>query len=184
MPVDPQLLSQALRTPESQEVAESPIVRAVVLADPSNVSDLVPLLARPDTLEGRNARRVVCHFQADAVPPLLAALASATSATARMQGVEMLWTLLAGEEPHVIRAALGESAGDLTALLQDTTPLPVEYPEYIEVDFTGRVCDLAYIVVRELLDRDFDQSGFRALDDEGRDADIRRMVARGVHEIA
>jgi hypothetical protein len=176
--VDPQLLQQALRTPESQDVTESPIVRAIVLADPSNVVDLVPMLAQPHTLEGRNARRVLCEFAADTVPALLGAVAASPSATARMQGIEVLWTLLISEEPHVIRRSLDAAPSDLIELMQDTRSLPVELPEHIERDFTGRIGDLAFIATRELLDHDFDQSEFRALTDEGRDAEIRNLSAR------
>jgi hypothetical protein len=179
MAVDPELLSQALRTPETQDVTESPIVRAVILTDPANAADLVPPLTRSDTLESRNARRVLCQFTPEAVPHLLTALVGTANARARTEGLDVLWTLLAGEDDRAVRASLAGSEPELVALLRDDSPLVVEIPEYVERDFEGRVCDLAYIVVQELRDVEFDQSSFRALDDNGRDQAIRQLIARG-----
>jgi hypothetical protein len=179
MAVDPQLLSQALRTPDSQDVTESPIVRAVILPDPANAADLVPPLARPDTLESRNARRVLSQFGPDAVPHLLTALVAIANARARTEGLEVLWTLLAMEDVRTVRDRLAGSEGELGVLFRDSSPLVADMPEYIERDFEGRVCDLAYIVVQELMDSDFDQSSFRSLDDDGRDRAIRQLLGRG-----
>jgi hypothetical protein len=177
--VDPQLLSQALRTPESQDVTETPIVRAVILPNPANAADLVTALTRPDTLESRNARRVLCQFGPDATPHLLTALVSTPSTYARREGLEVLWALLAVEEVRVVREMLRSSAAELASMLRDVSPLPDDMPEYIERDFSGRVCDLAYIVARELLNNEFDQSSFRALDNDGRDDAIEQLLSRG-----
>jgi hypothetical protein len=179
MPIDPDLLQQALRTPESQDVTETPIVRAVILTDPANAADLVPSLDRSDSLEARNARRILAQFEADAVPHLLTALAATPGARARKEGLETLWTLLSLEDARVVRQRLVDSSAELGTLLRDTAPLPDEMPGHIERDFTGRICDLAYVVVRELLDREFDQSTFRALDDNGRDQAIRQLRLGG-----
>ncbi|HMJ37818.1 MAG TPA: hypothetical protein VK501_28175 [Baekduia sp.] len=180
MAVDPQLLAQALRTPESQDVTETPIARAVILTEPANVVDLVPALERGDTLESRNARRILCQFGPDAVPHLLGALAATASADARAEGVAVLWALLSVEEPHVVRAQLRDAWPAVGALLRDPSRLPDTVPEYVERDFTGRVCDLAYVVVEELLDHRFDQTSFRVLDDGGRDRAIRELLSGGL----
>jgi hypothetical protein len=179
MAIDSQLLTQALRTPESQDVTETPIVRAVILTDPANAADLVPALARADTLESRNARRVLCQFGPDAVPHLLDALAATADARARAEGIGVLWALLSVEDLRVVRAQLGDSWSEVGVLLRDPSPVPDEMPAYIERDFTRRVCDLAYVVVEELNDDRFDQSSFRALDDDGRDQAIRELLSRG-----
>jgi hypothetical protein len=179
MALDPQLIAQALRTPESQDVTETPIVRAVILSDPGNAADLVPALARGDTPESRNARRVLCQFGPEAVPHLLDALAASAGARVRAEGIGVLWALLSVEDVRVVRTRLGDSWSEVGALLHDTSPLPDEMPDYIERDFTGRVCDLAYVVVQELVDDGFDQSSFRALDDEGRNQAIRQLLSRG-----
>jgi hypothetical protein len=178
MPVDPRLLAQALRTPESQDVTQTPIVRAVILTDPGNAADLVPSLDRTDTLESRNARRVLCSFGPDAVASLVSALAADAGPRARREGIAVLWTLLTGEDSRTSRDALSGSEAELGVLMRDTRPLPDEMPPYIERDFTGRVCDLAYVVVRDLLDPDFDQSSFRTEDDDGRDQAIRKWLSR------
>lgn len=157
----------------------TPIVRAVVLADPANVADLVPFLTRPDSLESRNARRVVCEFGPDAVTHLVTALTATVSARARKEGTSALWALLATEDARTVRESLTAVGAELRVLFADTSPLPDEMPEHIERDFRGRVCDLVYIVVRELLDQDFDQSSFRGLDDPGRDEEIRQWLFRG-----
>jgi hypothetical protein len=178
MPVNPQLLEILLRTPESRDVTDSALVRTVVLQDPANAAQLVPALDEPGTLQSQNARRILCLFNADAVPPLLKALASA-GADARKEGVEIVWTILFGESPASKRATLSRAASDLEVLLDDKRALPDHMPEYIERDFQGRICDLTFMVVQELLDEKYDPSLFRSLDDDGRDEEIDRLKRRG-----
>ena len=179
MAVDPQLLEQALRTPETGDVTDTPIVRAVILPDPVNAADVVPFLARPDSLESRNARRILCQFGPAAVPHLMTALAATPSARARAEGTGALWAILTTEHVGTVRESLVAATTQLRVLLEDASPLPEELPEYIERDFRGRVCDRVYVVVRELLNDDFDQSPFRGLDDRGRDDEIRQWLSRG-----
>lgn len=179
MAVDPSLLTQALRTPDTADVTATPIVRAVILADPANAADLVPSLGHEDSLESRNARRVLCQFGPDAVPHLLAALVATGSPRTRAEGVEVLAAMLTMEDGHVVRDSLADGADDVRELLGDARPVPGDFPEHVEVDFSGRVCDLLYLAIRELLDTDFDQSSFRALDHDGRDAEIDRWASRG-----
>lgn len=177
MPIDPNMLAQVLRTPESRDVTESPIVRAVIVTDPANVADLVSALEHADSLEARNARRIACLFETDAVAPLLAKLRTA-GPDARKEGIEIFWTILTGEDPHTIRRTLDVVQDDLDVLFNDTRPLPDNMPEWIERDFRGRICDLAFILVQLLLSPEFDQSLFRSLDDEGRNNEIRRLRTR------
>ncbi len=178
MTIDPQLLEQVLRTPKSQDVSESPIVRAVILADASNAADLIPALNNSGTVEAANARQILALFEPNTVPYLLAALHPA-ELNSRKEGLEILWALLVGEKQWTIRETLTVAKPNLDALLEDTRLLPDEMPEYVERDFRGRICDLAYIVVQHLLDPEFDQSMFRALDDRGRDEAIKRLKGMG-----
>src|SRR5438477_9890222 len=105
MPLDPQLLSQVLRTPRSQDVTGSPIVTAIILQDPANAADLVEPLDTSGTLEAYNARLILCEFQADAVPSLMATLATA-GPSARRQGLDVMWAMLVTENPATIRDSL------------------------------------------------------------------------------
>lgn len=178
MAIDPNLLAQVLRTPDSRDVTESPIVRAVILSDPANAADLVPALDDNQTLEASNARKILCLFESNAVPPLLTALRMA-GPRARQEGLEVLWALLVAEEAWTVRETLETVKPDLHTLLDDTNPLRDDMPEYIERDFRGRICDLAFGIVQQLLDREYDQSLFRSLDDTGRNEEIRRLKARG-----
>jgi hypothetical protein len=178
MALDPLLLAQALRTPEDRDVRRTPIVRAVILSDPANAADLVPALGQAGELAAANARRILCLFDAAAVPHLLAALTAAGART-RKEGIEILWAMLAGESAATIRQTLEENSQPLFELLDDRRALPDTLPDYIERDFRGRICDLAFIVLQRLIDPKFDQSLFRSLDDEGRDEEIRRMKSRG-----
>jgi hypothetical protein len=174
MALDPLLLDQVLRTPEGRDVTASPIVTAIVLADPANAADLAPALERPDSLEGRNARRVLCLFGPEAAGPLLAALVGA-GLDARLEGLDVLWCLLATEDPRTVRDGLARAGPGLEVLLDDRRFVPDDLPEYIEHDFLGRVCDQAFLVARELLDPEYDSSLFRRLDEEGRDQEIARF---------
>lgn len=178
MALPPQMLAQILRMPKTQDVTESPIVRAMILNDASNAAELVEPLEQSQTLEAYNARRILCLFEADAVPHLLAKLATA-GPIARKEGLEILWALLAVEEAWKVREILSTVKPDLDKLLDDTRALPDDMPEYIERDFRGRICDLAFIVASQLINREYDQSLFRSLDDRGRNEEIRRFKARG-----
>lgn len=180
MPLDPKLLNQALRTPESQDVTETPIVRAVILPDPANAAHLVPVMTRPDTLESRNARRILCQYGPEAVPHLVAAAVATGNARVRVESLGVLWAMLTGEESWTRRERIADSAAGLSTMLRDKSPIPDELPDYIERDFRGRVCDLGYLVVQELLMEDtFDQSTFRTRDNDGRDQAITQLLSRG-----
>jgi hypothetical protein len=179
MAIDPQMLAQVLRTPESRDVTESPIVRAIILTDAANVADLVPALERPDTLEAYNARRISCLFDATAVSPLLTRLQTA-GPNARKEGIEILWAILSGEDARTVRQVLTAVQDELDTLFEDTQPIPDQMPDHIERDFRGRICDLAYIAVQLMLSPEFDQSLFRSLDDQGRNDEIRRFKTRAL----
>jgi hypothetical protein len=171
------MLVQVLSIPKSQDVTESPIVRSVILSDAANAEDLVSWLDRSGTIEAYNARRILCLFEADAVPHVLAKLDKA-GPHARKEGLEILWTLLVGENAWRRRNTLAAVKNSLDVLLEDTRPLPDERPDHIERDFQGRICDLAFIVIQQLILPEYDQSIFRALDESGRDGEIMRLKSR------
>jgi hypothetical protein len=179
MPLDPQLLSQALRTPKMQDITKSPIVTAIILQDPMNAADLVGSLETTKTLEAYNARLILCEFESDAVPAFVGRLVTA-GLNARREGLDVLWALLVGEDARTIQETLAAVKHDLGILLEDTRLLPDEMPEYIERDFRGRICDLAFIVIQQLISPEYDQSLFRSLDDNGRDEYIKRLKVRGI----
>lgn len=179
MPLDPQLLSQVLRTPRTQDVTESPIVTVIILRDPTNAADLVGALETAKTLEAYNARLILCEFESDAVATLVARLATA-GLNARREGLGVLWALLITESPAKIRDSLDGVKDGLNVLLNDTTPLPDDLPAHIERDFRGRICDLAFIVIQQLISPRYDQSLFRSMDENGRNEEIKRLKARGI----
>lgn len=178
MAVDDKLLDQVLNASETEDVTESPIVRAVILPDPSNAAALIPILEQSPGLRAQNARRILGAFGPDAVPHLVAALPGA-SARARREGIEALFGLLVTEESWVVRSMLEAARPGVEGLLGDREPIPDDLPENIERDFHGRVCDLAFIAIKELLDPDYDQSLFRSLGDRERDEEIRRLLSGG-----
>ena len=171
------LLAQVLSTPRSRDVTESPIVRAVILSDPANAAEIVPALEHSQELEAYNARCVLCLFEANAVPHLLAKLRTA-GPNARKEGLEILWSLLFAEEAWTVREILCTVKSDLDTLLGDTHPLPDDMPDYIERDFRGRICDLAYIVIQLLLSPQFDESTFRSMENMSRDREIDVLKRR------
>ena len=171
MPLDPQLLTQVLKTPDTQDVTQSPTVNDVILRDPANAADLVEALQAGNKLAAYNARRILCEFGSSAVPWLMTRLATA-GVDARRQVLEVLWALLITEASTTVRDSLRLVKPKLNMLLDDRTALPDLGPTYIERDFRGRLCDLAYIVIQELLSPRFDQSLFRSLDNADRDKEI------------
>ena len=179
MAIDPQMLAQVLHTPKSHDVTKSPIVNAVILSEAANAADLVPALEHIQTIEAYNARRILCLFDTNAVPYLLTELRTA-GPTARKEGLEILWALLVGEEAWTVRETLAAVKPDLDTLMDDTHLLPDDMPNYIERDFYGRICDLAFIVIQQLISLDYDQSLFQSLDENGRNELIKRLKARGI----
>jgi hypothetical protein len=178
MAIDPQLLEQVLRIPESRDVLGSPIVTAVVLQDPANAAALVPRLEDYSSLEARNARRILCQFGTDAVPHIVLALAQA-QLEARKAGIEVIWAILTGEPEREVRDVLTGVQPGLGTLLDDRRELPDHMPGYIERDFEGRLCDFTFLLLQQLVDAEYDQSLFRSLDDDGRDEEIGRLKGRG-----
>ena len=179
MAIDSQILAQVLRTPKSRDVTESPIVRSVFLSDAENAADLVLALDHSETIESYNARRILCLFEANAVPPILAKLVTAGT-NARKEGLEIIWALLTVENALTVRETLSAVKRDLDLLLEDRQPLPDEMPDHIERDFRGRICDLAFIIIQHLISPEYDQSSFRSLDENGRNQEIKRWKARGI----
>src|SRR5216117_745363 len=133
MPLDPQLLSQVLRTPRSRDVTGSPIVTAIILQDPANAADLVEALETAKTLEAYNARLILCEFGADAVPSFVGRLATA-GPNARREGLDVMWAMLVTENRTKIRDSLKAVKGGLNLLLDDKTSLPDDIPPHIERD--------------------------------------------------
>ena len=84
-----------------------------------------------------------------------------------------------GEPAAVIRETLEASTGATNTLLNDRSPLPDDLPESVERDFRGRVCDMVFVVVRELQDAAYDQSTFRGMDPQERDRAIADLRSRG-----
>jgi hypothetical protein len=53
-------------------------------------------------------------------------------------------------------------------------------PDYVERDFRGRICDLAFIVIQQMISPEYDQSLFRSMDENGRNKEIDRLKSRGI----
>ena len=179
MAIDPALLEQVLRTPDSRDVRSSPVVTAVILSDPRNAAALVPALDEIEGIRSRNARRILCLFGAAAVPPLVGALLSA-GVHAREAGIDIIWSMMLGENDGTVRRTLTEILPDMHVLLEDKLPLPEPPPDHMEKEFSRRICDHAFIALQELLDPDFDDFLFLSMDDRDRDEDIKRFKARGI----
>lgn len=178
MPIDPIILDRVLRTPASRDIRASPIVTAVILSDPANAADLVPILDQVESVQARNARRILCLFGAAAVPYLIKALHNA-GLYARKAGIETLWSMMLGENRWTIRNTLAQIAPDIEVLLNDKRPLPVIPLDPMETSFDGRICDLAFVGLQELMDFKYDDALFLNLDDNERDAEINRFRSRG-----
>jgi hypothetical protein len=98
-----------------------------------------------------------------------------SDASVRQEGLGVIWSILFFEPSPLIRRSLAEAWTDLAVVLGDRRPLidMTRCQAAAKRDFRGRVGDLAFLVVRGLLDRDFDQSEFRALTPEERDRELR-----------
>ncbi len=178
MQIDRQLLEQVLHTPESRDVRDSPIVTAIILSDARNAGDLAPYLDQVDSNVSTNARLILCLFDVASVPHLVAALRN-VGLEGRKEGIDILWSLLLGENNLTIRDTLTQIAHDMEVLLDDKRPLPDQMPDFIERDFQGRVCDLAFIMLQSLINDEYDQSLFRSLKNIDRDDEIARLRRRG-----
>jgi hypothetical protein len=176
MAVDQLLLEQVLTMPETLDVTRSPIVTAIILNDPTSAADLVLALEPIGSKRSRNARSILCHFGAEAVPFLLGTVGTATPESNK-EIIEIMWAMFAGENRRRIRNTLAQVSDELDVLLDDKRLLPDD-PETFERDFSGRICDLAYTVLSYLDDPDFDRSLFRSMGNDERDVEIRRYRSR------
>jgi hypothetical protein len=174
MAIDSQLLEQVLTTPVSRDVRNSPIVTAIILPDPANAAAVVPYLDRPGTEVSVNARRILCLFEANAAPNVAAALQNA-NAYVRKEGMEVLWAILISEDARTIQDVLKKIAPNMQVLLDDKRLLPGELPDYVEHGFRGRICDFAYVVLRQLIQKEYDPSIFRFAGEKVRDDEIARL---------
>lgn len=173
MALDPAQLRSLLQTQESDDLTARPLL-TMVANDPANAAELVPHLGESG-LAARNARRMLGAFGADAVPVVVATAATLSDARTRREALEIVWTLLVAEDELTVRRMIAAAGDGLRVLLDDRTSAPEDRPDHIEVDFHGRVCDYAYLLIQKLLDRSVDQSAFRSRDDVDRDADIRTL---------
>lgn len=177
MAIDPAMLDQVLGMPEDRDVRSSPIVTAIILADPTNAADLAGFLDEGASLRARNARRILCLFGAAAVPALLSAAVSAEP-YARQQALEILPALFAGEDLRVVRDVLAQAYQSLSVLLRDEQPIQHRSELPVERDFQGRICDLAYVVLSLQLSPTKELSEFRAADNDQRTEMISVLLSR------
>lgn len=179
MPLDPKLLDQVFRAPRDLDVGDTPIVTAIILRDPANAETLVPFLDDPDSTAAVHARQILCRFNRAALPFVMRALADTQrNADGRAEGLDVVWSILVGEEPFGIRSALREVAAEAGVLLDDARPIPDRMPSFVERDFNGRICDRAYLVFAHLIEPKAELSVFRASDNDERDREIRRLGQR------
>lgn len=176
MPIDPKLLDRVLSAPRDVDIATTPVVTALVLQDPANAEILVPFLDDPDSTAGIHARQILCRFDRAALPFVMRMLADdRRGPDGRASGLDVVWSVLMAEEAFGVRAALRELAAEAGTLLDDRRPIPDRFPEFVERDFVGRVCDRAYLVLAHLIEPKADLSVFRAADHDTRDQLIRRL---------
>lgn len=178
MAIEKHLLEYVVRNQDEMEICDSPIVQTIVLIQPENVVQLVPYLDEKDTVQSRNARRILCLFDSDAVP-FIANVMNNTNWRRRAECLEIIWAILSIEQAFLVPDILTSIALNLSAVFDDTTFIDEELSEKTEVDFKGRVCDLAFIVVKYLLDPNFDRSSFRSASNDERDAEINRLRREG-----
>jgi hypothetical protein len=174
MPIDEHLLARIVQGPDDAAVGDSAVVRTVALGQPENAVELVPYLDEGDTLRSRNARRILCRFDSDAVP-FIAGVMNDASWRRRAESLEIIWSILSNERDFLVPEILAAIAPSLDIVFDDKTVIDEDLPEETEVDLRDRVCDLAFIVVKYLLDPDFDRSAFRSASEDVRDAEIRRL---------
>lgn len=178
MLIEPLLLQQLLDLPSNQDITRSPIATNILLPDPANAALLISYLDQPGTKYAALSRRLLCNFDGKAVPFIMDALLLAGS-NARIGGIEIISTILQLENIWTVGETLAAVNAQLTELLQDRRPLSIpEGP--VEIDFRGRICDLLYLVLVNLINPLSDQSEFRGADDSERDRMIANLKLNGI----
>lgn len=172
--VEPRLIEQVLDSPPGRDVVSSPITQAVLLRDPESAGQLVGYLGSFGNRR-RNALAVLPFYDERALAPLLQACAEQPPAV-KVLVIPALYSILHELPPSRIKVLCGAASDLLPALLDEHAVVLPERDLPVEVDFIGRVCDDAFIVLTVLLEPDADLSIFRSASEAERDAGIKRFM--------
>ena len=181
MAIDQQMLNHIIQNKDDISFAGSALVRTIVLTQPENALQLVPFLDEQDTIRSRNARRMLCRFDADAVPFIVQIMNDETSRRTA-ECLEIIWAILSSEPFNIVMEVMAASAPSFATTFENRTLIEEDFPEGTEVDLKERVCDLAYTVFNYLLDSEFDRSTFRSASNDARDVEIQRFKRMGYRQ--
>ncbi|MBK9059381.1 MAG: hypothetical protein IPL81_05745 [Flavobacteriales bacterium] len=107
-----------------------------------------------------NALAVLNLYDEKCLPALLGACA-ALGVGGRSRVLNVLYSLLQDLPQAPIKEQLSTYQDALLVLLTDKRPIVLDYRGPVEIDFAGRLCDDAYIIIQVLLIPDADVSEFR-----------------------
>lgn len=172
--VEPRLIEQVLDSPPGRDVVNAPITQVVLLRDPESAGQLVGYLGSVGNRQ-RNALAVLPFYDERALMPLLQACVAQSPAVKALVN-PALYSILHELPAPRIRELCGAAREPLLALLEERTVVRPERSGPVEVDLLGRVCDDAFIVLKELLEPDADLSTLRSMTEAERDEEIKRFM--------
>ncbi|HQY78208.1 MAG: hypothetical protein IPO60_07915 [Flavobacteriales bacterium] len=170
------MIEQVLDSPVGRDVRRAPITLVILLHDPESAGQLAQFLDS----KGRrcdNALAVLNLYDEKCLPALLGACA-ALGVGGRSRVLNVLYSLLQDLPQARIKEQLSTYRDALLVLLTDKRPIVLDYRGPVEIDFAGRLCDDAYIIIQVLLIPDADVSEFRRASEEERDRFIDQLLRK------
>lgn len=179
--MEPFELTEALtNTDVNDRTALNSVARTLGDDSRESIEEAVRLWASGDEAMARKAAYVLGLLGDAAIGPLL-------DATAIYSPLQQVWRIrhMVNEQVHrrnEIVAELESLLGDKTEVPYPIEPVPIEEPPPDE-----RVCDVAYILLRIILnpqadpeEHDLDVRFFRDLEFEERDTEIEKYLSNGI----
>ena len=177
MVVDEALIRKLLADSKITDYEESPIFRASVLNRLEAATFLVDVMfeASPDIAD--RAKGMLCLFDPVALAPVAAGFAR-PGAQWRSDLLDIAVTIIGVQDSREWAKLLEELLPKVGPLLVDRSVIDRAGAAQMELQYEYRVCDQAYVLLRELLDPEYDPYEFLLMEFEERDAEIRALRSR------
>lgn len=148
-----------------------------VLNQPGAAEFLLELMRNEMGETASGAQRMLGQFNTSALPIIAKAL-NYREAEWRNQLLDLIWAIVSVEDLRNREAALKGIFPQIEPLLNDRNIIPFKPEMPIEIEYEYRICDEVYALYRRLLEDDFDEGLFRAMEFHERNYEIHVFRSR------
>lgn len=148
-----------------------------VLNQPGAAEFLLELMRSETGETASRAKRMLGQFNTSALTVIAKAL-DYHDVEWRSQLLDVIWAIVSVEELRDREVALKDIFSQIEPLLSDQTLIPFKPELPVEIEYLYRISDEVYAIYQRLLDDEFDESLFRAMEFHERDVEIRIFRSR------